>query len=107
MLKAFFLDVKRQTLSPLLLDPLRLLDGLYTNIGCKVVEVVEQGNVSIWVDEEGLLKPSPTPFWVGEGGYVGNAIFLGLIDDDGEVTDIQITIQEMAERIHPTPEVVE
>ena len=112
MLKAFFLDVKKQTLSPLLLDPLRLLDGLYTNIGCKVVEMVVEDNLTVWIDEEALSKAAPFPktmtFSVDSGPWLeGNVIFLGPIDDDGEVTDIQIPIQALAYRITPTPEVVE
>ena len=90
MLKTYFLDAKKRLLSPLLLDPLRFLDGLYTNIGCQVVECVPLTTTLLaWVDEE---ISTPSTF----GAIVGNVVITGPTDEDGDVTDVQVSIELVA-----------
>ena len=73
----------------------KVLDSLCRAIGCRYVEVIQATEtISIWVDEEGLMRrPRPTPnylatllaaeLWFGHQVIVGVVVFTGGADSEG------------------------
>jgi hypothetical protein len=95
MLNAYFFDAQKHTLNPLILDETKLLEQLYINIDCEVVEHVAVGiPCTVYVDEEGLFKEL-RPWRLGTHILFGNAVFLGLPDCEGNDTDIDLSVQEI------------
>ena len=83
------------------------LKDFYRHIGCNLVEVVSFGDVNdLWVDEEGLLKPSGEQrfFKVSDlpfghhGVIVGRALLLKC-GDTGGCESTTLTIEDVLPRI--------
>ena len=86
------------------------LQDMYKHIGCSMVEVVNYKHISvvedIWVDEEGLLKPTGEQrfFKVSNLPYLHNGVIAGrgLIlgsTREGETISTSLTIEEVTPRI--------
>ena len=83
------------------------LHDMYKHIGCSLVEVVSFGDVNdLWVDEEGLLKPTGEQrfFKVSNLPYLHNGVIAGrgLIlgsTREGETISSSLTIEEVTPRI--------
>lgn len=77
-------------------------EDINKHIGCDCFTVaMDIDNDTIYVDDEGLLKPIENAFSV-EGGhqeFVGNGLIIGLDSSSGESTDVNITITELKQKI--------
>ena len=83
------------------------LKDFYRHIGCNLVEVVSFGDVNdLWVDEEGLLKPSgeqrffkvsDLPF--GHHGVIAGKALLLKCGDEGGTESTTLDIHEVTPRI--------
>lgn len=88
-------------------SPINTLKDMYKHIGCSMVEVVSFGDVNdLWVDEEGLMKPSGEqrffkvsnlPF--GHHGVIAGRALLLKCDNEGGTTSTSLTIEEVMPRI--------
>ena len=88
-------------------DSDKTLTDMYKHIGCSMVEVVSFGDVNdLWVDEEGLMKPSgeqrffkvsDLPF--GHHGVIAGRALLLKCGDDGGTTSTTLTIEDVLPRI--------
>ena len=67
-----------------------LLDYMYEEIGCDLVQCVSFNGFDAWVDEEGLFKKNPMYTYTDEDGneavFTGNIIFTKGIDNEGNTT---------------------
>jgi hypothetical protein len=100
-MKAFLIDPERQVILPITIAD--TLEAMYELIGCDLVEPVrlnQQGD-TVWVDEEGLLKPDPRHFFriVSADGVgtelAGKGIVTGSTPD-GNNRDAQLSFQRLA-----------
>ena len=83
------------------------LKDFYRHIGCNLVEVVSFGDVNdLWVDEEGLLKPSgeqrffkvsDLPF--GHHGVIAGKALLLKCGDEGKTERTTLNIEDVTPRI--------
>ena len=83
------------------------LKDFYRHIGCNLVEVVSFGDVNdLWVDEEGLLKPSgeqrffkvsDLPF--GHHGVIAGKALMLKCGDEGGTESTTLDIHEVTPRI--------
>ena len=83
------------------------LQDMYKHIGCSMVEVVSFGDVNdLWVDEEGLLKPSgeqrffkvsDLPF--GHHGVIAGKALLLKCGDTGGTESTTLSIEDVTPRI--------
>ena len=83
------------------------LKDFYRHIGCNLVEVVSFGDVNdLWVDEEGLLKPSgeqrffkvsDLPF--GHHGVIAGKALLLKCGDEGKTESTTLNIEDVTPRI--------
>mgnify|MGYP003142038446 CR=1 FL=1 len=88
-------------------SPIQTLQDMYKHIGCSMVEVVSFGDVNdLWVDEEGLMKPSGEqrffkvhnlPF--GHHGVIAGRALLLKCDNKGGTTSTSLTIEDVLPRI--------
>lgn len=92
-----------------------LLQAMYEKIGTDIVEAVDiADDVTVWVDEEGLLRPDPQVNWLAtlcacaatQQPYrlFGVAVFTGGTDDDGETLAIS---DEAVDRVRQTAALAE
>ena len=91
-------------------SPINTLKEMYKHIGCSYVETVNYKHISvvedIWVDEEGLMKPSGEQrfFKVSNLPYGHHGVIAGrgLIlrsDETGGTISTSLTIEEVTPRI--------
>ena len=83
------------------------LQDMYKHIGCSMVEVVSFGDVNdLWIDEEGLMKPSGEqrffkvhnlPF--GHHGVIAGRALLLKCGDTGGTESTTLDIHEVTPRI--------
>lgn len=90
-MKVVYLNVKKgEFLKPMNIED--DLDTFYRLIDCRTIDIVTRSvhgkKVSIICDDEGLFEENPQISAVGCGNLVGNLIFTGLPDEDGNLTDI-------------------
>ncbi len=88
-------------------SPIQTLQDMYKHIGCSMVEVVSFGDTNdLWVDEEGLLKPTgeqrffkvfDLPF--GHHGVIAGRALLLKCDNEGGTISTSLTIEEVMPRI--------
>ena len=67
------------------------LHQIYNHLGVELIDVVNYKNKSIYVDDEGLLKPDPqlTMFLNDTNqDLYGNLLIMGDVDDEGETLGI-------------------
>lgn len=87
-------------------DSPRLLDALYSAIGCDLVDVVSlTDRIEFWVDDEGLYRQELNPYARALGQYLTNSawqpiagpvVVLGGVDEEGETLGLD---QAVADRI--------
>lgn len=90
-MKVVYLNVKKgEFLKPMNIE--NDLETFYRLINCRTIDIVTRSvhgkKVSIICDDEGLFEENPQISAVGCGNLVGNLIFTGLPDEDGNLTDI-------------------
>jgi hypothetical protein len=83
---AYFIDVKKQTVTRVVINQKKFLQDCYSLIGTDIIErVYIELNNSLIVDEDGCLRPKLIPFKILINGeyrvFVGNAIIIG---EDGD-----------------------
>lgn len=90
-MKAILINVHDKTVTQI--DIEGGLDSMYKSIGCGTIEAVHsyvfQGGDIMYVDEEGLLKDEPGPFFRIIGFHqllAGNGLVLGT-DEEGDSCD--------------------
>lgn len=95
-MKAILISVHNQSVTQIEIED--GLDSIYKAIGCDTIEAVHsyilQGGDIIYVDEEGLLKDEPGPFFVLNGFHqplAGNGLVLGT-DEEGDSCDAETPI---------------
>lgn len=111
-MKVVYLNVKKgKFLKRIIIE--NDLDTFYRLIGCQTIDIVIRSvhgrKISIICDDEGLFNENPRISAIGCGNLVGNLIFTGLPDEDGNLTDIdkktEIALITSAELIiHPKEE---
>lgn len=105
MTKGILIDVNNKTITEVLLEKSSdgtQLESMYSVLGCEMVEVVSLGENDIYVDEEGLLKLTPsTKFFMlkGHKPLVGNGLILGFDESTGENIDTTLTIEEVRQNV--------
>lgn len=102
MIKAIKIDVEKQTCYEVNLDN-STLQSYYNEIGCEMIEAVYIDSIvdTLFIDEEGLLKPGPKKFYSifgYEGVLCGNGIIVG-VDSEGESVDTHYTDWEIQDMI--------
>lgn len=101
--KAFKIDATARTITPVEIGE---LEDYYREIGCEMIECavrLENGD-SIFVDEEGLLRPEVTSHFQWDAAYFkGNAIVIGGDDETGETHDVQTTLEEIKDHVSFMP----
>ena len=92
-MKVVYLNVKKgEFLKPMNIED--DLDTFYRLIDCRTIDIVTRSvhgkKVSIICDDEGLFeeKPRISTIDFNYGNLVGNLIFTGLPDEEGNLTDI-------------------
>lgn len=94
-LKGILVDPTTRTIGevPVVIDPASPLQALYDLIGCSLVQPVHLTPFeTLWVDEEGLLKPRVALFSVGSGTLAGRAVILGNTGS-GAHRDTKMTVE--------------
>lgn len=106
MTKAILIDVNNKTVTEVTVEKDSRgyhLDSMYKHIGCEMVQVVNVGENDIYVDEEGLLKLTPsTNFFMWKGYHeplAGNGLIMGYDDNTGENVDTTLTVEEVKNNI--------
>ena len=91
-------------------SPINTLKEMYKHIGCSMVETVNYKHISvvedIWVDEEGLMKPSGEQRffkvsnlpYLHHGVIAGRGLILGS-DRQGGTISTSLTIEDVTPRI--------
>ena len=79
------------------------LQAIYAELNCSLVDIVrlDTGNDGVFVDDEGLLKTDPGPFFSFRGfpnPIAGRGLVLGA-DEDGNSCAPTVTSQELEEQI--------
>lgn len=92
-MKAILINVHNKTVTQI--DIEGGLDSIYKAAGCGTIEAVHsyvfQGSDIMYVDEEGLLKDEPGPFFAINGfrqPLAGNGLVLGT-DEEGDSCDVE------------------
>lgn len=90
------------TVSDFVVENGKLLDGLYSAIGCNLVDVVRvTDRIDFWLDDEGLYTQEPNPYARALGQYLsqsawipihGPVVLLGGTDDEGETRSLPVAI---------------
>lgn len=105
-MKAIHINPKTQTIREIEI-PAGGFDGhmtaIYETLECELFDVVrlESGNDGIFVDDEGLLKADPGPFfalWAGHGPLAGHGLVMGA-DEQGNSCSPVVTVEELESRI--------
>lgn len=106
MTKGILIDVNNKTITEVTVEKSSdgsQLDSMYKLLGCEMVEVVSLGENDIYVDEEGLLKVTPSSKFFMYEGYpqplAGNGIILGFDDNTGDNTDTTLTVEEVKQKV--------
>lgn len=106
MTKAILIDVNKKTVTEVTVEKDSSgsqLDSMYKHIGCEMVEVVSLGENDIYVDEEGLLKLTPSTNFFKWKDYpqplAGNGLIMGFDDNTGENVDTTLTVEEVKNNI--------
>jgi len=106
MTKGILIDVKNKTITEVTVEKSSdgtQLDSMYKHLGCEMVEVVSLGENDIYVDEEGLLKLTPsTNFFMCEGypqPLPGNGLILGYDESTGNNIDTTLTVEEVKRKV--------
>lgn len=90
-MKVLFLDVNKG-FPPKLMDIEDNLETFYRLINCRTIDIVIRScygrAFNVICDDEGLFTESPLVSAVGRYSLVGNLIFTGLADEDGNLTDL-------------------
>ena len=87
-MKAYLINSETKTITPV--DYNGDYNTIYTHIGCDLFDVVyaniNEHRISVFVDDEGLLK-NPQHFFILKGygqPLAGNGLVLGDVDEEGE-----------------------
>jgi len=87
-MKAYLIDPTTRTVKPLLVSERLELPEIYRLLECDLIDVVDvssgpaprqQSDHSLYVDDEGLFKPEPSYFRLGDHSqpFAGKALLLG------------------------------
>jgi hypothetical protein len=91
------IDVETQTVFGIEID--NGLQGLYTAIGCQLVDrVVLDNETDLWLDDEGLLQdPQPAKFSIAgfDQRFTGNALICGY-NAEGETISTSLTAEQVS-----------
>lgn len=106
MTKGILIDVNNKTITEVTVEKNSNgthLDSLYKLIGCEMVQVVSVGENDIYVDEEGLLKLTPSTNFFKWKDYpqplTGNGLILGYDDSTGQNIDVTMTVEEVKQKV--------
>ena len=94
--KAVFIDVHNQTISEVEVPREERLQALYDQLGCTMVQrTTINPDHDLIIDEEGLFKEDNPSFAMGGYMFVGNALIMGVIPEEGEWVDHDIDIERL------------
>ena len=107
IMKAILIDVENQTIKEVEVTKDSKgsnLQSMYKHIQCDCfTTVVYNENNDIFVDDEGLLKLTPLSKFFLYKGYpqpiAGNGLIVGINNDNGESTDTNLSVDEVAQKI--------
>jgi len=91
------IDPVAKSVGPITIDP-NMLSELYLTLGCEVVEYVQLDDHNfLYVDENGLMRDNPEPFFQIDGfaPMAGRAIVFGIDRKNGKTTSSSITISDL------------
>ena len=107
-MRAILIDVKAQTITEV--EKTEGIQSIYDHIKCTIFEVVDfsqEGNISCFVDEEGLMKEGYTDedgekhnlhaFRIGDWPHtiMGSGLIIGFDQETGEDGDCPLSIKEV------------
>lgn len=107
-MRALKVDAANRTITEIDIPSGMFLERAYAEIGCNTVEVVIDIPVSgkddcydsVYVDEEGWLKPAPHWFCI-EGGhqpFAGSAVVVGT-DEEGDTCPATISLERLTSMV--------
>src|SRR5438270_10864874 len=93
--KAVLIDATNGTITDVEIEP--TLEKIYELVGCKYIEAVRWAlpDHTIYVDEEGMLRPVEHWFSVNGQCLAGNGLVVGPPDADGDETSCSLTADEV------------
>lgn len=102
-MKALLVDPAEQTVTSVDIGKTGVLAELREHIGCKwvdsVLPVINKKDCTVYVDDEGLLKPSQTRWNLGEFELAGRAVIFGKPSQSGFDTACKLTPEELLEAL--------
>lgn len=105
-MKAILIDVNNKTITEVEVTSNHegsQLDSIYKHVGCDMVEVVNIGENDIYVDEEGLLKFTPSTNFFMWKGYpqplAGNGLIMGYDESTGNSIGVTLSVDEVKNNV--------